>query len=116
MHLKMITIDCAEPRDLATFWTAALGTEITSDYEGHFVMLAPWDPAGVALGLQRVPEELAGKNRVHIDLHTEDRLAEVDRLVGLGATIVDEQKVPGLSWTVLADPAGNVFCVAGEEH
>ena len=29
----------------------------------------------------------------------------------LGATVVDEQKVPGLSWTVLADPAGNVFCV-----
>ena len=116
MQLKMITIDCAEPRELAKFWTAALRTEITTDYEGHFVMLAPWDASGVALGLQRVPEEVTGKNRVHVDLHTDDRSAEVDRLIGLGATIVDDQKVPGLAWTVLADPAGNVFCVAGEEH
>jgi predicted enzyme related to lactoylglutathione lyase len=115
MHLKMITIDCAEPRELAKFWTAALGTQVQSDYEGHFVMLAPWDESGIALALQRVPESLDGKNRVHLDMHTADRAAEVDRLIGLGATIVDEQKVPGLAWTVLADPAGNVFCVGGEE-
>ncbi|ALG12963.1 VOC family protein [Kibdelosporangium phytohabitans] len=115
MQLKMITIDCAEPRDLAKFWTAALGTTVASDYEGHFVMLAPWDSSGVALGLQRVPDPAGGKNRVHIDMHTDDRAAAVDRLVGLGAAVVGEQKVPGLAWTVLADPAGNVFCV-GEEQ
>jgi len=48
---------------------------------------------GTAIGLQKVPEELTGKNRLHLDYHTEDRLAEVERLVGLGATVVDEQKV-----------------------
>ncbi|ONI70442.1 glyoxalase [Actinosynnema sp. ALI-1.44] len=116
MHLKMVTIDCAEPRDLAEFWVAALNTKVASDYEGHFVMLAPWDSSGVGLGLQRVSEGLDGKNRVHLDLHTEDRAGEVDRLVGLGATIVDEQNVPGLAWTVLADPAGNVFCVGQSEQ
>nr|CEL16753.1 hypothetical protein [Kibdelosporangium sp. MJ126-NF4]CTQ92018.1 hypothetical protein [Kibdelosporangium sp. MJ126-NF4] len=112
----MITIDCADPRELAKFWTATLGTTVANDYEGYFVMLAPWDESGVSLGLQRAQHELGGKNRVHLDLHTADRAVEVDRLIGLGATIVDEQKVPGLAWTVLADPAGNVFCVAGEEH
>jgi predicted enzyme related to lactoylglutathione lyase len=114
MTLGMITIDCVEPHELAPFWTAALKTEVVQDFSGHFLILAPW-AGGPAIGLQRVPEELAGKNRVHLDLHTTDRAAEVERLIGLGATVVDEQKVPGMAWTVLADPAGNVFCV-GEQH
>lgn len=114
MELKMITIDCAEPYELARFWTAALSTEVAQDYTGDFLILAPWE-GGVAVGLQRVPEELAGKNRLHMDLHTEDLAHEVERLVGLGATVVDEQKVPGLTWSVLADPAGNVFCVAQQD-
>jgi predicted enzyme related to lactoylglutathione lyase len=115
MHLTMITIDCAEPRDLAEFWTKALNTEITQDHGGAFLVLAPWGGGSIALALQKVPEEHAGKNRVHLDMHTDDRAGDVDRLVGLGATIVDEQTLPGLAWTVLADPAGNVFCVAQEE-
>jgi predicted enzyme related to lactoylglutathione lyase len=41
----------------------------------------------------------------------DDRESEVKRLVGLGATVLDEQEVPGLRWTVLADPEGNEFCV-----
>jgi predicted enzyme related to lactoylglutathione lyase len=116
MHLVMTTIDCADPRELAKFWTAALRTEITQDHGGEFVMLAPWGGGSVGLGLQRVPEAAAGKNRIHLDMHTDDRSGEVDRLVGLGATIVDEQKLPGLAWTVLADPAGNVFCVGQQEQ
>jgi predicted enzyme related to lactoylglutathione lyase len=54
-----------------------------------------------------------GKNRVHLDFHADDREVEVARLVGLGATVHGEQQVPGLRWTVLADPEGNEFCVAG---
>jgi predicted enzyme related to lactoylglutathione lyase len=55
-----------------------------------------------------VPEPRAG-----IDLHAEHRDAEVEHLVALGATVLDEQEVPGLRWTVRADPEGNEFCVAG---
>lgn len=33
---------------------------------------------------------------------------EVERLVGLGATVVsDERKPDGISWVTLADPEGN---------
>jgi predicted enzyme related to lactoylglutathione lyase len=116
MQLVMVTIDCAEPRELAKFWTAALRTEVSQDYNGDFLILAPWGGGSVGMGLQRVPEELTGKNRVHLDMHTDDREGEVDRLVGLGATIVDEQKMPGLGWVVLADPAGNVFCVGQQDQ
>ncbi|WP_018685948.1 VOC family protein [Actinokineospora enzanensis] len=107
------TIDCADPRTLAAFWTQALGYEIQADYEGEFIFLAPTDPNGPStfVGLQRVPEPKLGKNRVHLDFHTEDRPAEVARLVALGATAHGEHSVPGMTWTVLTDPENNEFCV-----
>lgn len=107
----MVTIDCDDPRKLAEFWTAALGTTVANDIEGEFLMLAPSQPGGVTLGLQRVPEAKDGKNRVHLDLNSEDRAADVARLVELGATVLDEQVHAGFAWTVLTDPAGNEFCV-----
>jgi hypothetical protein len=60
----------------------------------------------------RVPEAKTGKNRLHLDVNTfdSDQGAELERLLGLGATPVDvgqgEQR-----WHVLADPEGNEFCL-----
>ena len=89
MNLNMggITIDCAEPRTLAEFWTKALDLEVAFDAEGYFVQLrSPANPAQPYLGLQKVAEDRAGKNRVHLDFATDDREGEVERLVALGAT------------------------------
>jgi hypothetical protein len=63
---------------------------------------------------QRVPEPRAGKNRVHIDLEGTSRVAEVARLVELGAAVSYDQVdvVPDFDWTTLTDPEGNEFCVA----
>ncbi|MEV7096360.1 VOC family protein [Amycolatopsis sp. NPDC051045] len=115
IHMGMITIDCADPRSLAEFWTAALGTAVAQDYEGEFLILTPPE-GGLPLALQRVPEPRTGKNRVHLDFGGDDREAEVKRLVGLGAKEVAQHEVPGLAWTVLADPEGNEFCVSAAAH
>lgn len=118
MKLNMggITIDCAEPRELAEFWTRALDLEVAFDADGYFLMLrSSANPAQPYLGLQKVPEEKAGKNRVHVDFSTDDPDGEIARLVELGATVGDRHEVPGLTWTVLFDPAGNEFCV-GSRH
>jgi predicted enzyme related to lactoylglutathione lyase len=112
MRPKMVTIDCADPARLTAFWTEAAGYRVAHDL-GEFVVLLPADGSGIALGLQRVPEPRTAKNRVHLDWHSEDRPAEVERLVKLGATLLGEESVPGLTWNVLADPEGNEFCVAG---
>jgi hypothetical protein len=63
---------------------------------------------GLVFGL--VPEAKGVKNRLHIDLNPDDQVAEVDRLLALGATRADigQGDVP---WVVLADPEGNEFCV-----
>jgi predicted enzyme related to lactoylglutathione lyase len=112
MTPKMVTIDCADPQRLATFWTEAAHYRVANDF-GVFVMLIPAAGEGLAIGLQKVPETRVAKNRVHVDWHTPDRPAEVERLAKLGATVLGEETAPGLAWTVLADPEGNEFCVAG---
>lgn len=129
MTAQMVTIDCRDPAALATFWTAACDYVVERDSgEGEYVVLAPApSPApsaassagsargGISIGLQRVPEPRAGKNRLHMDFAASSSLAdEVARLVSLGASIVAEQSVPGFSWTVMADPEGNEFCVSSE--
>ena len=43
-----------------------------------------------------------GPSRVHVDLHTDDVGAEVARLEGLGAEVVEVRE----HWTVMRDPAG----------
>jgi predicted enzyme related to lactoylglutathione lyase len=115
LAIGMVTTDCADPSGLAEFWAAALGTTVSGDY-GEFVMLAPPPAGGPVLGFQRVPEERAGKNRLHLDIvaATGERHMEVERLVGLGAKVLGERggDAEGLVWTTLTDPEGNEFCVA----
>lgn len=112
LSLANVTFDCDDPKGLATWWADAIGSQISSDY-GEFVTV-DGTPIGVrSLAFGKVPEGKAVKNRVHIDLHADDRLAEVARLIERGASHVSDHEVPGLSWTVLLDPAGNEFCVAG---
>jgi len=48
-----------------------------------------------------------GESRIHLDVHTDNVHAEVQRLVSLGAQIVTRHD----DWVVLRDPAGLVLCV-----
>ena len=118
LAIGMVTTDCADPKALAAFWAAALGTDVSGDY-GEFVMLAPPPEGGPVLGFQKVPggaggqEPAASRPRCR---RPGERHAEVERLVGLGATVLGERggDAEGLVWTTLTDPEGNEFCVA--EH
>jgi hypothetical protein len=54
-----------------------------------------------------------GKNRLHFDLIPpagSDQQAEVNRLVSLGATRIDNGQGE-VAWVAMADPDGNEFCV-----
>ena len=66
------------------------------------------------LRYEEVPDPTPGKNKVHLDLHSADKEAEVKRLVSAGATELGRNSFgPDFDWVVLADPEGNAFCVAG---
>ena len=50
--------------------------------------------------------------KIHLDLYADDQAAEVERLVGLGASRVEWQRMPAdADFVILADPEGNRFCV-----
>jgi len=74
------------------------------------VRLSP-DEAGSRSAFAAVPESKRGKNRVHLDLNTDDREHSVAELVGLGATVIDTRTTGEHTWTVMADPEGNECCV-----
>jgi catechol 2,3-dioxygenase-like lactoylglutathione lyase family enzyme len=118
-RITEIAVDCTDPEALARFWTAALGYEVGQTEDGY-VELVPPEGAGPAvptIGLLRVPEPKAVKNRLHLDVSATDRTRdeEVERLLALGATRADVGQGPldsgGVTWVVLADPEGNEFCV-----
>ena len=46
----------------------------------------------------------------------EDLDAEVERLLGVGATLVERRGDESFRWVTLADPDGNQFCVAGSSR
>jgi hypothetical protein len=124
-RLADIVFDCEKPAPLARWWAATL--------DGYRV--APYDAAEVerlrALGVvdleddpsvvvepasgdkprylfMRVPEPKRHKNRVHVDLRSDDLEAEVARLIERGA--VELYRID--TNVTMADPEGNEFCIA----
>ncbi len=91
----------------------ALGfTEL--DREGEYVLLgAPESITGLrGFTLQLVPEPKTIKNRMHFDVVVDRVADEVDRLVGLGASVIAREAEPTPYETVvMGDPEGNEFCV-----
>jgi len=121
--LRDVVVDARHPASLARFWAGVL--------DGYRV--APYDDAELrrlaALGIEdpeddpsvlvesaaggpryfftRVPEGKVVKNRVHLDLDTDDHPRELARLLALGATVAGEHE----RWVQLRDPEGNEFCL-----
>jgi hypothetical protein len=109
LEWEQTLVDAADPVALGTWWASALGWVIVNDDPDDFE-IRPEPDRLPGLMFERVPEPKTHKNRLHLDFRPDDRDAEVERLLGLGAVRVDigqgEQ-----SWVVLADPEGNEFCI-----
>ena len=82
-----VVIDCHDPAALADFWSKALGYPVVSSEDEEVVLAKEKTWPDLVFGT--VPEGKLGKNRLHIDLNPDDQQAEVDRLIGLGATRID---------------------------
>lgn len=113
LRVSEVVIDCAEHGAVVEFWAAALDYE-RREVNEQYVALVPREPGPgkPPLLFQKVPEGKVVKNRVHLDFGADDRAAEVARLVALGATEGPTRSLGSISWTVMADPEGNEFCVA----
>lgn len=99
------------PRQIA-FWTAALDYVAREGDADDFALLRPRGGNGPNLSLDRVRSAVQVPPRIHLDLYAEDQNAEVQRLIGLGATEVRWDKKPAdADYVIMADPEGNRFCV-----
>lgn len=137
--LGNITFDCADPQALSWFWADVFGyphgewppdmkADLLSqglteeDLAGRSVAEDPTGQ-GPRLFFQKVPEGKVAKNRVHLDIRThpdrrptlDELVAEKDRLVGLGATVVVDFNGRFGPFEehhfVMQDPEGNEFCL-----
>lgn len=118
--LREIVVDCRHAPSLARFWAQVLDDYAVRAYDDAEIErlaglgLTPATDPTVALDgpgptvfFQQVPEPKTSKNRIHLDVAAADRRAEVERLVGLGASVLWEYD----AWTLMGDPEGNEFCV-----
>lgn len=105
-----------------SFWSKALGYEpvVFPDSDNSFTILVPPSGVGTRIALQRseaVPQE---HPQVHLDFVVDsaaEQAAEIERLVALGATRVPWDLYPrDPDFVVLADPAGNRFCIVDASH
>ena len=106
--IKNVSFDAHDALALATFWAAALGSDVDEDSTAQkaFVEAAGW--GGPNIWFTRVPEPKTAKNRIHLDLRAPGAMdEEVGRLERLGATVLRRDT----EITTMADPEGNEFCV-----
>jgi len=113
-----VVIDCADFEKMMEFWQEALHYVPTRPPTEDWVILRDPDGKNVNVSLQKLPENQLGKgrsrigkNRLHFDLYALDQKAEVERLLGIGATRYPRIPQPDEDFIMLADPEGNSFCV-----
>jgi predicted enzyme related to lactoylglutathione lyase len=116
MHRSRVchfVIDVPDLDHGTAFWKAALGaTEETLPETSRPIyrsLILPDSPTRVLL--QKTSDPKTGKERMHLDIETDDIDAELTRLEALGATRWDHQAERGWEFWVLRDPWGNEFCV-----
>lgn len=110
LEWEQAVVDAEDPVALGSWWQEALGWVVVVNDDPEEFEIRPAADRLPGLLFARAQGRKLTKNRLHLDFRPGDRDAEVERLLELGAIRVDigqgEQ-----SWTVLADPEGNEFCV-----
>ncbi len=123
IKLEAITLDCVNAVAVAEFWSAVLDRPVDAGPPApspYFTRILGDDGSasgrpGPMMMFIQVPEGKAVKNRVHMDFSAEDVEAAVATLIELGATHIHDKTEYGMTWSTLADPEGNEFCV-GAPH
>jgi len=113
----VVTLDVNDPELMINFWSSILRYELDSSDQFKDSEQVYWylvDPAnkGTRLLLQKVPEPVTAKSRIHIDVHVDDIETAAERAINIGAKRVDSTPMNefGATWIRMLDPEGNHFC------
>src|SRR6267378_7901 len=71
------------------------------------------DPQGKSpnVSLNKIPKNVKGRIRLHLDLYMTDQEGGVERLLKMGGTLYLRDYKPDEDFRILVDPEGNLFCV-----
>jgi hypothetical protein len=114
--LLAIVVDCRDCLSQANWWASALDHEVSERNPNEYEVSDP-SSSGTPLYFMNVPEAKTLKNRLHVDITTDESLEdEVARLVAAGGTLVEMRQDPPTyanpdTLAVMQDPEGNEFCV-----
>ena len=108
LNFGQVAIDAADAGALAGFYSRLLERPVGDDASPYFATI-PGDRSFPTIIFLKVPEERAGKNRIHLDFLANDPAPHVERALELGAAHAGEFDEYGTQWTTLSDPEGNVF-------
>lgn len=111
MEIGSIVIDCNKFDKMLAFWQEALQYVPRNPAKGGWVVLRDPDGKGPNISLNHAPIECRRRNRLHLDMYTKNREAEVERLLKIGATRHKQKYRATDDFRVLEDPDGNLFCV-----
>ena len=106
LFVKDVIVDCHDLEVVAAFWSALLRRREVGR-AGPYIWLERRD--GVGLGFQRTSTPKMAKNRLHLDLGSEDPVSEVARVEALGGRRLEGYEAGG--FLVMVDPEGNEFCI-----
>ena len=115
-RISELVLKCRDPEELARFWCEVLDFIVLDREEEGCVEIGPREGFGgpqPTIFLIRTDDPKNGPARLHIDVNATDRDqdAELERLLAIGAELVDIGQPKEASWHVLADPEGNEFCL-----
>lgn len=116
VRIGSVVIDCNDFEAMWSFWRDVLGYEPREKPDPDWGVLRDPSGRGPQVSLQKVPEPRVGKNRLHLDLYTSEQEAEIERILGLGATRFPREPDPDEDFVVLQDPEGNLFCVIRKDR
>ncbi|MHB8378382.1 MAG: VOC family protein [Acidimicrobiales bacterium] len=116
IRLGSISLDCADPKALASFWADLLGGTIV--YTSDDFVAVQLD--GVWISTVRVDDyeppdwpDGSPPKQIHLDLAVEDLGASELEAQLLGAVKAPDQPEPD-RWRVFFDPAGHPFCLTNQ--
>jgi predicted enzyme related to lactoylglutathione lyase len=106
-RIGLVLIDHPEDQwdEALRFWAGVQGVTPNGEDSGSPEYRSIGVLGSVALESQRTG--VGTPPRLHLDIESDDVAAEVARVVALGASVVEARE----EYTILADPAGLVFCV-----
>ena len=109
--IATVTLKTHRPKEVARFWRELLDYRIAPNHSDSVKLIGVEGPTLLIQPSDRPMEQGA----IHLDLRPEDQSACVQRALVLGARLADIGQTGDEGWVVMADPAGNLFCVLQSE-